>query len=270
MAGKEHVVVASDRMVTLSLPSTEFEQNLPKTIIVADNCVAATAGSALAFTPILEQARMILAQEKSSPNIHKIADTIRQCYITARNAKLEQDILAKIGLNLQAFYQANRTFAPEIIANVIQAMNQYDYGLSVIVAGVDASGPHIYRIDDPGRIESFDSIGHCSVGSGELHSISTFIANDYDPNLDLDHVVAMVYDAKKRAEKAQGVGEETDLYIICNNSTVKLTDEKISKLNEIHNKKTEQEKKTVADLEELVKNLGIRSVEGVQSATQKK
>ncbi len=268
MAGKEHMIVASDRMVTLNLPSTEFEQNLPKTISITDNCVAATAGSALAFTPILEQAQSILGQDKSPPNIQRIAEVIRQCYINSRNAKLEQDILAKIGLSMQSFYQANRTFAPEIIANVIQAMNQYNLDLSIIVAGVDTSGPHIYRIDDPGRIESFDSIGHCSVGSGELHAISTFIANDYDPNLDLDHVVAMVYDAKKRAEKAQGVGEETDLYIICNGGTVKLTDEKVGKLDEIHNKKTAIEKKIVEDLEELVKKLDIKSLDGVQSDTK--
>jgi len=264
MAGKEHVMVASDRMVTLNFPSTEFEQNASKTVSVTVNCVAATAGSALAFTPILEQAQSTLQQDKSPPNIQRIAEVIRQCYIVARNAKLEQDILAKIGLNMQTFYQANRTFAPEIVANVVQAMNQYNLNLSIIVAGVDTSGPHIYRIDDPGRIESFDSIGHCSVGSGELHAISTFIANDYDLNLDLDHVIAMVYDAKKRSEKAQGVGEETDLYVICNDRTVKLNDATIQKLNEIHNKKTEQEKKVVADLEELVKKLDIRSLDGVE------
>jgi len=32
IAGKDRVVIASDRMVTLAVPSTEFEQGLPKTI----------------------------------------------------------------------------------------------------------------------------------------------------------------------------------------------------------------------------------------------
>lgn len=259
------MIVTSDRMVTLSLPSTEFEQNVPKTLKLTDNCVAATAGNALGFVPIYEETIRMITQSKTTPSIHNIAEMVRLAYVAARNAKLEQDILTTIGLTLQTFYQLNRSLAPEIIANLAQAMQQYNYGVSIIVAGVDDSGSHIYRIDNPARIESYDTIGHCAIGSGDLHAVSTFIANDYDPKLDLDHVVAMTYEAKRRSEKAQGVGEETDLYVICNNGTIKLPDDKVNQLGKIYDKKTEQEKESVSKLEDLVKKLDIQALDGKNS-----
>lgn len=230
IASDDHVVVSSDRMVTLSLPSTEFEQNVPKTVKITDNCVASTAGNALGFVPIADEAIRTITQNKTKQNIRNIAEFVRLAYINARNSKLEQEILSTVGLNLQTYYQANRTLAPEIVANLAQAMQQYNYNLSILIAGVDEEGNHIYRIDNPGRIESYDTIGHCSIGSGELHAISTFIANDYDPKFDLDHVVAMTYEAKRRSEKAQGVGEETDLYVINKQGITKLPDNKINEL----------------------------------------
>lgn len=45
-------------------------------------------------------------------------------------------------------------------------------------------------------METFDAIGHCAIGLGELHAISTFVANDYTPTLDHNHVLALTYEAK--------------------------------------------------------------------------
>jgi len=166
-----------------------------------------------------------------------------------------------MGLNLQSFYQLNKSLASEIVANLATAMKQYTYGVSILIAGVDESGGHIYRIDNPGRVESYDTIGHCTIGSGDLHAVSTFIGNDYDPNLDVDHVVAMTYEAKRKSEKAQGVGEETDLYVVCNNGIIQLPEDKVKQLAEIFDKKTDQEKESVVKLEVLVKKLDIKSLD---------
>ena len=260
LAGKEHVIVASDRMVTINIPSTEFEQGTSKTIPITDNCVAATAGSALAYTSIHREAQIEILRENTK-QISRIGEITRLAYVKMRTQKLEQDILAKIGLTLQQFYQLNRSLAPEIIANAVQAMSDYPYNLSIVIAGVDSSSSHIYRIDNPGRIETFDSIGHCAVGSGELHALSTFVANDYTPDLDLDHVVALTYEAKKRSEKAQGVGQKTDLCIICQDGTIKLTQEQIAKLDEIYKKREQEEKKAVSEIQELITKLNMADID---------
>lgn len=110
-------------------------------------------------------------------------------------------------------------------------------------------------------MEIFDATGNCAVGSGELHAISTFVANDYTPNLDLNHVVALTYEAKKRSEKAQGVGEQTDICIVCKDRTITLPQNMIAKLDTIYNKRSEQEKKAVSDIEQLVKDLNVSSID---------
>ena len=89
MAGDNHVVVTSDRMITLSLPSTEFEQNMPKTVKLTNNCVAATAGNALGFVPIYEEALRTIKQHKSALSVQGIAEIVKAAYTNARNAKLQ-------------------------------------------------------------------------------------------------------------------------------------------------------------------------------------
>lgn len=129
IAGKDHVVIASDRMVTLAVPSTEFEQGLPKTIRVTNNCVAATAGSALAYTPIHRDAQIEI-QKNNTHEIMQIAEETRVHYVKNRNKKIEQDILSKIGLTLERFLSLNRQLSPELSAQLYGAMNVYNYSRS--------------------------------------------------------------------------------------------------------------------------------------------
>lgn len=132
IAGRDYAVVASDRMITLIVPSTEYEQGLSKTLALADNCVASTAGSALAFTPIHMDSKFEI-QGQNVHEIKQIAEIIRLQYVNKRNQKLDQDILSRVGLNLQSFYNSNRAIAPEIVAQIYQGMVAYNYQLSILV-----------------------------------------------------------------------------------------------------------------------------------------
>lgn len=59
----KYVVVATDKMLTLMLPSIEWEADYSKATEVVKNCIAATAGSAIAYTPIFRGVAAQLAQE---------------------------------------------------------------------------------------------------------------------------------------------------------------------------------------------------------------
>jgi len=258
--GEKYAIVASDRMVTLSLPSIEWEQNVSKTIKISDNCVAATAGSAIAFTEVLRNAKPQI-EKLANNDIHAIVEIIRQNYQVQRMKKVEEEILAKIGLTLKNFYEANQVLSPQIVQTVIDAMAKFNYGLTILVAGVDNSGPHVYRIDNPAKADCFDAIGYCAIGSGDLHSLTTFIANDYDPNLDLNHICAMTFESKKRSEKAQGVGTKSDLFIICNQRVVRMPSSIIEKLDQIYSKREEQERKAVTAIQEEIEKLDVVKIE---------
>jgi 20S proteasome alpha/beta subunit len=144
------------------------------------------------------------------------------------------------------------------MALIIQRMQQYNYNLWIMIAGVDENGGHIYRIENPAVKHSFDSIGYHAIGSGEIHAITTFIANDYKvKNTPLVRGLALTYEAKKRSEKASGVGQQTDMAIIFKDKIIHLPGELIQKLEDIYQKKIEQEKKVVSDVEQMILDLDI-------------
>jgi len=255
---KKYVVVATDRMLTLMLPSIEYEADYPKTVEITANCIATTAGSAIAYTPIFYEVRGELLKQASN-DIARIAELTRNAYGNVRNSKLTEEILSTYGLNLQAFYQLNPSINPNLMAMILQRMQQYNYSLWIMVAGVDEAGGHIYRIENPSTKNCFDAIGYHAIGSGDIHAITTFIANNYEvKNTTLQRGLALTYEAKKRSEKAQGVGEQTDMYVVSKEKTWHLPDEAIMKLNDIYNKRVEQEKAVFSDMEKMISSLDVK------------
>lgn len=103
-ARERYAVVASDRMVTLNLPSIEFEQKVSKTIEITPNCVVSTAGFALAFSDILNKTRRTL-DVLITREISTIVEALRQAYVEVRNQKMEGSILSRIGLTLKEFHE---------------------------------------------------------------------------------------------------------------------------------------------------------------------
>jgi 20S proteasome alpha/beta subunit len=254
---KKYVVVATDKMLTLTLPSIEYEADYPKTIEVTPNCIATTAGSAIAYTPIFHEVRGELVKQASN-DVARIAELTRIAYGNVRNNKLSEEILSTYGLNLQAFYQINTSINANLMAIILQRMQQYNYGLWIMMAGVDEAGGHIHRIENPSIKNCFDAIGYHAIGSGDIHAVDTFIANNYEvKNTTLQRGLALTYEAKKRSEKAQGVGEQTDMYVVSKEKTWHLPEEAITKLDEVYRKRVEQEKKVFLDMEQMISSLDI-------------
>ncbi len=70
----------------------------------------------------------------------------------------------------------------------------------------------------------------------------------------------MSYEAKRRSEKAQGVGAQTDMTIVTKDKIIHLPDEAIAKLDSIYQKKVEQEKKIVSEVEQMIKGLDVKKI----------
>ena len=254
---EKYVVVVTDRMITVIVPNIEYEQRgRTKAIEVTPNCIATTAGSALAYTPIFRDAKIDI-DKGSIKAIGAIAEITRRSYTKARDQVLEEAILGSVGLSLDTFYERNKDLQPSLAANIFQRMQTFKHPLWIIIAGADDTGGHIWHIETPGRKVSFDNMGFHAIGSGQHHAISTFIANEFDPTIDLSHGVAIAFEAKRRSEKATGVGKSTDLLIIDKNGHRRLTDKEIEKLNEIYEKRLEIEKAAVTELDKMIKNLAF-------------
>src|SRR5262249_3889902 len=82
--------------------------------------------------------------------------------------------------------------------------------IQAIVTGVDATGPHIYLIDNRGATLR-DSVGFAAIGAGYWHSNSQFMFAGHSRHKSVPQTLLLTYAAKKRAEVAPGVGEATDM-----------------------------------------------------------
>jgi len=246
------VVVASDRMITATYPPIEFEHGIPKLAIICPTCIVLTAGDALAHAVICRAVSEIVAG-LSHPKTAVITEHVRRTYVEERQKVISQLFLEPRGWALDDFYEKYaRTIHPDLMLTIDRQISTYDYGLEIIVAGVDSDEGHIYGIRHPGKVDCYDAIGYHAIGIGDLHAVSSLIGNKCVPLVSSKMAVYLVYEAKKNAENAPGVGEDTDMAIIKRDGHQILSNEDISLLNNIYNSKhvpqTEEFTKAIDDL----------------------
>ena len=230
----EKIIVAADRMVTVG-QIIEFEHDVPKFVNLTDNCVVMTAGSTTLQNDIIKEASSKIKTLKK-PNFKQITDELKNAYATLRIKRAEETILLPKNLNFQTFYQSQRIMLPELVFQMTDAINKTNLGVEYILCGFDENGGHIHYIVDPGISECWDSVGFCSIGTGNLNSVSAFTAHNYAPNFPIEKSLYLVYLAKKEAQRAPGVGNDTDIAILTKEGIKSLNDEEKKSLDLIHKK----------------------------------
>lgn len=256
--GGKSVISASDSMITNRALSIQFEHPLRKVTHLSEKCIALTAGDALAHTELFGMVQSGISQLKS-PSIQDIVEQIKECYQNIRKSKIKERILKPMGFgSFQEFYEAHRTLIPEIAMSIQGRIDNFDYDLDIIVAGAINSNAHIYGINDPGTSQCFDAIGFHAIGSGLPHALNTLIAREHHQGTTLEESLLIVYEAKKMAEKAPGVGSNrTDLGILNSEGWFQVPDDKLSELGQIHSKWVIKESTWKTDAKSFLKELGV-------------
>lgn len=249
-------IAIADRMVTAG--DTEFEQTAYSKIEkLTENCVAVTAGSALAHTQLFNATRTKFIGTPSPP-ILDVVQELKNNFVNLRTAKAEEKFFKPLGLTVASFLKSQRSLDNTIVLRLSRQLEGANYGLRIVVAGVDTTGAHIHCIFDPGSSECFDSIGYCSIGSGERHADSTLIVNDYNMALSLKKALYLMYEAKKRAELAPGVGKSyTDISIVTDSGIKNLTTQQMEALQIVFDKHNEVELSCRQEMESLIEKLSF-------------
>lgn len=236
-ADGQKVVVASDRMVSAGFLALEFEHPNAKMQTLSETCVGLTAGDALAHTELFRACR-VRVQRLQAPGLELIANQVKDEFGTLRRTRAEDSILRPRGLTLEMFYQQGlmRHLPVEIALTLDSQIQSAKFPLEIIIAGVDTSGAHIYGVHDPGVVECYDSLSYHAIGSGSRHALMTLIGHEHSSDRSVNDTVYSVYEAKKRAEVAQGVGEATEIGIVTDSETRILTDEQKQALEGIYRK----------------------------------
>lgn len=256
---KDAIAIA-DRMITAG--DTEFEQlAFSKIDKLTENCVAVTAGSALAHTELFTATRAKFAGTPRPPIVDLVQE-MKSNYVRLRTQRAEERHFKPLGLTVSAFLQNQRSLDSTLVLKLSHQLEEATYGggpgLQIIVAGVDTTGGHIHCIFDPGSSECFDAIGYCSIGSGERHADSALIINDYNIALSENKALYLVYEAKKRAEMAPGVGRKfTDVSIIDDTGIRILTMQHMEELQRVYDKHNEAEASCRQEMDGLIAGLSF-------------
>lgn len=232
------IIVASDHMVTAGFLMLEFEHPGSKIELLTPACVGMTAGDALASTELFDICRAKVNQ-LSAPTIEIIANEIKEQFSCLRRRRAEERLLGPRGLTMRMFYVDGlmSKLHPEMAFGIDREITQSKFPIEVIIAGVDSSGAHIYGIDDPGIANIYDKLGYHAVGSGCRHALYAIIDGNHSIKRGLNETVYLVYEAKRRAQLAPGVGSDTQMAIITSKGVHSLTKKDIGHLASIYEKK---------------------------------
>jgi hypothetical protein len=220
-ARAENVIIGvSDRMLTSG--DVQFEPYSGQKIVPLTNSIfIMTAGDAglhaLIANPVMQEiGNRVRADSKNWWLVREVADLFISQYNSVRNKRAEDAILRPLYLDQSSFI-ANQAILNDRLANDV-AKELLNFGMpiiSLIVAGVDPTGAHIYAIQhgDTGALEStcLDGVGFATIGSGSRHASSQFMFASHAWNSPLADTLFLSYYAKRKAEVAPGVGKGTDL-----------------------------------------------------------
>lgn len=253
------IIYASDSMITNRALSIEFEHPTKKTTEFSEKCIALTAGDALAHTELFGEVQARISK-LSDPSVHEIVENVKKCYQQVRKKKIEERILIPRGFaNFQEFYQAQRDLVSDIVMGIQHNIEKYDYGLEILISGISNNKAHIFGVDDPGTSQCFDAIGFHAIGSGLPHALNTLIARGVHQEIDLNEGLLIVYEAKKMAEKAPGVGSNrTDIGILDERGIFELSPEMLDRLQIAWSNWLVRDEKWKNETKSLLKEMGVQ------------
>jgi hypothetical protein len=223
------VVGAADRMMTqgdIQFEVPGLSRNRPdapmfKSVALNRHIMVMTAGDAGFQTEAVEY--LWRATENSRGNttggwsyfpVHTVAQKYLE-FCDSRRRRATDSILAPYGLNAETFAEKQQQLSQDFVRWVLNEVEatRREIGDPIIICGLDITGAHVYYCDGVNSSPS-DSIGFCCIGSGGKHARSEFILGNHSRFDRLEHTLLLAYTAKRRAEKAPGVGRETDMFVI--------------------------------------------------------
>jgi hypothetical protein len=206
------VVCASDRMITIN--DLEYEPEQTKIIYLASQTVGLFSGDmqlhATVVPRVMRRIAVVIAANKTIL-VEEIAEIYAEEFGVYRRERAARKYLAPLKLTIDDFLS---TQPRDIAFDLANKMLNEAVASEAIVAGIDPTGAHIFKIHDPGIATCFDTPFFAASGIGESHASSQFMLAKFDKRWPIEKTLFLTYSAKTLAEAAAGVGKQTDMVII--------------------------------------------------------
>lgn len=206
------VVCASDRMITIN--DIEYEPDQTKLYFLASQTVALFSGDmqlhAVIVPRVMHRISIVLAATKTV-RVEEIAEIYAEEFAIYRRDRASKRYLAPLKLTIDNF---SRTQPQDLAFDLANKLLNAEVAAEAIIAGIDNTGAHIFKIHDPGIATCFDTPFFACSGIGETHASSQFMLAKFEKRWSLEKTLFLTYSAKRLAEAAAGVGKQTDMVIV--------------------------------------------------------
>lgn len=213
------IFCATDRMITVG--DIEMESPATKMFMLTNSIVVMPSDDDAALhTEILNETHVIAnAAIADNPSRWPLVSEVVTMYVAARDAKhakrAEQEFLLPLGLTRETFLDRMAFLEPQLVSRIAEDLISYRLpAMSVIIAGIDPIGSHIYEVND-GKSGCLNTIGYAAIGAGARHALAHFMLAEQCNSTSPVETLWNTYFAKRRSEVAPGVGKQvTDIGMI--------------------------------------------------------
>jgi 20S proteasome alpha/beta subunit len=209
------IVVAADKMLTYGNLNMQVETAVRKIVAVNDRSVVLFSGGVSDGEEVIKRTKQAISQQPLPP-IVVVAGAAAQNYQELKNEKAETSILKPyLGVTYAGFGPLlAQSQGSQGIQNVLGMLMQHSLSLDLLVGGFDDLGAHLFVVNNPGLLSTFDTVGYAAAGSGGMHATLRLSLGGQHTNMSLPETLHSVYEAKAAAEVAPGVGKLTDMAVL--------------------------------------------------------
>ena len=231
------IVFASDREYGIEYTSGEFHDPKVQPLFRPKN----PGNWSVAFAGTVPHAIEVIGtirryeNEIESRSWFDLMSALEKNYRRVRLSKAEGEIFSARGWTLEQFQKhGSQQLPPTTYANLDTRLGLYNLDASLLVAGFASDDfPAILSVDNPGVAREHSKIGFWCIGSGTPLAQASMFGREYSWGFSLEKAVYSVFEAKRNAERATGVGRRiTDVIIVTRKTAGRL--DQYDELNKIY------------------------------------
>jgi hypothetical protein len=218
----DHIVVVSDRMISSGgiIQAADHATLKQRKIAKAWGLIFSATDSNL-FLPIVNA---VVGQfnDKTEYDLVTIQDAIILAYQNLFDSEFTSTYLSRYNIaSINTFMNIGLAqFGLERFSQICDQIASFDLGIDLLGYGFDTKKtPHIFEVNNPGKIINHDLLGYAVTGSGSW--MATAALRRKKMPYDLAETAYRVLDAKFSAETAPGVGRSTSIFTLDKNGQTK-------------------------------------------------
>lgn len=238
-------VTISDRMI--SAGDVEYQPNQFKMGTLAPHVLLLVTGDYSTHSAAIKAVQDTV-KGSSTYRPQDIAQLYGAAIQAVKRKEAEDVILAPLGLNTDSFIAQQREMQDSFVSSLKLDLQGYQgQEVAALIVGMEADEAHLYEIESNGTVRCLTEVGFAAIGSGAWHAKAGLMRARYTKTWTFLPALAITFAAKKAAEVAPGVGDETDIFLLLRSGPEPLLPKTFEKLKKIYAEYNEANTKLVAE-----------------------